>query len=332
MIRFEDISFVVQGPVDPAVTRRCLEEIRKHFPGSEIVLSTWEGSNLDGLDYDRVVLSTDPGAVESMAPGTPLIVRNNGNRQIISTKAGLKTVSRPFAAKIRSDLLLRGNSWLSVWEHFPKRLPDWRMFRERLIIGNLFARNPFRDVPKPFHPSDWFMFGLRQDLLLLWDVDLEPEPESSHWFRKHAYPAGVREGSDTRRYQAEQYLWKTLMQKFGAIAFDHLADASDENIRLTQLTFANNLTILDAQQFPLEIPRHGIPRRMWRYCCYTHKEWERLYQQYCCGKPVAAAVNRLLDVRHWAEGLYCFMPPQIRDSAWKVSTVGRQLMSSARAD
>ena len=55
-----DISLVVQGAVTP-VTKAVLNSLRAIFPGAELILSTWEGSALDGLSYDKAVLSPDPG-------------------------------------------------------------------------------------------------------------------------------------------------------------------------------------------------------------------------------------------------------------------------------
>ena len=57
----KDISVVVQGAVDKENTPRCLKSLRKHLPGAEVILSTWEGTNTDGLDYDVVLYNQDPG-------------------------------------------------------------------------------------------------------------------------------------------------------------------------------------------------------------------------------------------------------------------------------
>lgn len=59
----KDISVVVQGAVG-GYTPVCLASVRKHLPESEIVLSTWKGSNVEGLDYDVLVLSDDPGGFD----------------------------------------------------------------------------------------------------------------------------------------------------------------------------------------------------------------------------------------------------------------------------
>lgn len=50
-----DISVVVQGAIDPHLTPMCLQSIRKHLPGAEIILSTWQNSRVDGLNYDKLV-------------------------------------------------------------------------------------------------------------------------------------------------------------------------------------------------------------------------------------------------------------------------------------
>lgn len=336
---FDQISFVVQGPIERAVsgisgkptTQTCLESIRKWFPGSEIVLSTWNGSDVAGLTFDRHVESTDPGPVCITRPEVSPPIYNNDNRQILSTKAGLRAAGNRYALKVRSDIVVTGNQWLSCWDRYPGRVPEWRMFQERIVTANLFTRNPLRKVRKPFHPSDWFMFGLKEDLLLLWDIDPEPEPETSHWFRDRPTPRVLHDFTNTRRYLAEQYLWKTLMTKFGEISFDHFADASRENVRLTQLSFANNLIILDVEQLGFYLEKYGDPPRSFRYSCLSHREWERLYRQYCLGQKMGPVLNRLGDSQHLYEALYLSIPEPVRSCAYQLSTFRRQLAQPGRA-
>ena len=52
-IQNKDITIVVQGPVDPVNTPKCIASIRKYFKGSKIILSTWEGTDTYGLDFDE---------------------------------------------------------------------------------------------------------------------------------------------------------------------------------------------------------------------------------------------------------------------------------------
>jgi hypothetical protein len=329
-VSFEQISFVVQGPIDRSmfrpnqlpVTQACLESIRQWYPGSEIVLSTWEGAPVDDLTWDVLVRSEDPGGFNFIFPhqrGDPLA---NGNRQIVSTRNGLKSATREFAVKIRSDLVLTGNQWLHHWGRYPRRAGEWRIFADRLVTANLFTRNPVRDLRKPFHPSDWFHFGRREDLLLLWDIELEPEPESSSWFRTRPHPPEATDKTDMRRYFSEQYLWKTLLSKYGTIRFDHFAHATSENVRLTQLTFANNLIVLDVDQFPFVMQKYEGSLRSWRYSCISHREWLRLYREYCGGERISAALDRLTDATYMFESCYLAVPGSVRERAKKLLLSG----------
>lgn len=56
-----DISIVIQGAVDKINTPKCVKSLRKYFPGSQIIVSTWEGTNINALDADDFILSKDPG-------------------------------------------------------------------------------------------------------------------------------------------------------------------------------------------------------------------------------------------------------------------------------
>ncbi len=57
----KDISVVVQGPIfgrpgddyEKQITLHCLESIKKVLPESEIILSTWKGSEYRHLFYTK---------------------------------------------------------------------------------------------------------------------------------------------------------------------------------------------------------------------------------------------------------------------------------------
>ena len=52
IISSEEISVVVQGPLDKELTFECLSSIRKWLPGSEIILSSWQNSDTNELIYE----------------------------------------------------------------------------------------------------------------------------------------------------------------------------------------------------------------------------------------------------------------------------------------
>lgn len=92
IINSQDITVVVQGPIigkpddsfEEKHTQICLQSIRKYLPKAEIVLSTWEGSDVRGLDYDVLIENKDPG--KSMMGDFSI----NCFRQIVSSINGLK--------------------------------------------------------------------------------------------------------------------------------------------------------------------------------------------------------------------------------------------------
>ena len=170
-MNFEDISVVVQGPIigspeDPynkRLTYQCIESIRRHLPGAEIILSTWRGSSVKSLSHDILIENEDPGATIYYYR---LKLYNNINRQIVSTKSGLQHSTKKFAMKIRSDMILHGNDFLKYFKKYTKRSDEWKILQERVLICTIFSKNPKRIFPFPLHPSDWFFFS--EDIKVFW--------------------------------------------------------------------------------------------------------------------------------------------------------------------
>lgn len=61
MIPSEDISIIFQGAIHPIWTKIACKSAREHFSKATIILSTWEGSSVDGIEFDSVIFSKDPG-------------------------------------------------------------------------------------------------------------------------------------------------------------------------------------------------------------------------------------------------------------------------------
>jgi hypothetical protein len=312
-----DISFVVQGAIESSIspltgepiTRSCLRSLRQHHRGAELILSTWKDADVSGLDYDVLVRNDDPGAWNALRPECGEIKLDNTNRQIVSTKNGLYAATRKYAAKIRSDMIFQGSHWMQYLGRYPRRANEWRIFKERLITCSMWARDPRCPYSRqPLHPPDWVYLGLKEDVLLLWDIDLQAEPESSQWFADQGFepPLPPPAIPDVRRYSPEQYLWRTLLARYGPVCFEHRGDICDYNIRLTELSFANNLIILDLNQFPFVVHKYPLPLRPWfRYYRFlSHKEWERLYQQYCTDDSQSVWMSKAVDPDFYLKRAY----------------------------
>jgi hypothetical protein len=134
-----DITFVVQGPIIPDVTLSCLLSIRRNFPASPIILTTWKGHDASSLIFDELVYSDRPGFFYySDRAGER---QNNVNRQIVSTLAGLQRVKTEYVFKLRTDFSLSGSDFLSFWNTFSQVDPGYQVFHEKILACSYFTRN-----------------------------------------------------------------------------------------------------------------------------------------------------------------------------------------------
>ena len=268
MISSKEISIVVQGAVNTQ-TPECLKSIREYLPDAEIILATYIGSDINGLDYDEVVLVEDPGFY--LISDCPHSKKNNINRQILTTFNGLKTATRKYAFKLRSDFAMTGYGFLDYFDKFPKSDPDYKVFKHKILSPVFFAYNPHKR--HPFHPSDIAFFGLREDLLNLFDIPLMTKNESI------AYKV---DGYNCCQYAPEQYiLIKCLLKNGKDINCKHQRDVNDKNAIDSEKYIASNFIYLDWKQFSLNAPFHLKTLSYNNFGdVITHIEWQTLYKQH----------------------------------------------------
>lgn len=285
MTTFKDITVVVQGPVqtfqdraqEPGITEKCLKSIRHYLPGATIILSTWPGQELADLDYDELVVSADPGPNIRYykANGDPH--RFNNNRQIVSSREGLKRVQTKYAVKLRSDNYLTGNHFVALQKKFTDRCDECRFLQERVVVSNVFTRQYAKGYRVAFHLSDFFYFGLTEDLLALWDLDLlEDTPPPTEPVDRSNFPI-----------DCTQMFWLKALQRFDpSIQLHGLLDATPANLRLSDLCYANNLVIGSPEQIGLGLCQKflgtaRISRPRGKSAQWQHEEWLRVYHNHC---------------------------------------------------
>lgn len=286
---YSDISVVVQGPVqtltdrdqEEGITKKCIDSVRKHLPGAKIILSTWHNQDLSGLDYDELVLCNDPGRNirQYKKDGSPHYYNNN--RQIVSTSEGLKRVTTKYAVKLRSDNYLTSDSFVSLQKKFPKRCKQYKFLQERVVVANAFTRKYAKGHKVAFHLSDFFYFGLTEDLLSLWDLPLIPDFEKKeNQLSSPCYPNYI--------IDCTQLFWVLALQKFEpSIKLDHLLDNSHDKLVQSDMCYANNLIIASPEELGLGLGEkfsNGQVRisRDRGKCAHLHfNEWQALYKRYC---------------------------------------------------
>ena len=287
----KDISVIVQGPIigkpgegyEKQKTLHCLQSIKEVLPDAEIILSTWKGSDCSHLFYDKVIFNDDPGAI-SYNDYELKSVFNNTNRQIVSTYNGLKAASREYAIKIRGDFKLENASFLSLMHKFSE-VCKYRFFKHRILVPTYVSRDPEK-IPVLYHISDLFQVGYTQDLLDLWDIPLQPEPETTRAFPYNTLFINnpFRTNKYNMRFAAEQYIWYAFAKKKNLnLSLRYFCQTPVSIISASVLSIIDNFIIASPEQLGILIPE-SITNKFNTRFFYTNQKWNRLYFDFCIKK------------------------------------------------
>jgi len=116
----------------------------------------------------------------------------------------------------------------------------------------------------PFHPSDFFFFGLNQDIKTYFmDTPLVEEPYYSHYFKdpdklleKELAFDGV-----IYRYPPEQYFTLSCFKRhFSDIKMENYSDTTPENIKQSEIAIVNNFIILEYKQHGIYTNKHACSK------------------------------------------------------------------------
>lgn len=278
-----DMSFVVQGPVvkNCGKTDKCtyqlLKSIRKFFPKAQIVLSTWKGEDVSGLEYDVLVQSEQPEAVQIYY--SEQLHLFTVNHQILSTCEGLKKADRKYAVKVRSDLIFLNPNILKYagkYRGCDNKHSEWRLFTERVIT--LPTYNFRRGMSFPFSVADWIYAGLKTDLLDFFDI---PMLDMKGLI--------IRNGEDypylSDNIGAEQYYCVSFIRKhISEFGFWGWESTEKKYQRISEVFYGQNFVFLPAEKMGIKSQKTGFAG----YCAkpslssglYTYSEWKRLYNRF----------------------------------------------------
>lgn len=296
MIREEDISIVVQGPVlfeskfniSQETTKLVCQRARQLFPESEIILSTWENENTQGIVYDQLVLNEDPGATWFNYGDHQLL--NNCNRLIVSTRSGIAHATRKYVLKIRSDLFIGSKKFLYYFDQFPCADKTCQFVKNRILAFSLYSIKGHKTclftMRRPFHISDWAYFAYTEDLYNLYDIPLTEEPEFSRWFLMRCKPFFDIEPGRLWKMPPEQYVTSEFLKKYTTIHLEHTADASPPNLELSEKLLVNNFLVLDQTQFALISLKYMnfqiLFKPLLARTAIFYSTWLHDYYKYCC--------------------------------------------------
>jgi len=274
MIIKKDLTFVVQGAVG-LETGDVLKNIRRNFKESTIILSTWYGSNVDNLDYDQLVLSKDPGVYHKYFYDNE--IKNNINRQLISTFNGLKKVTTKYVIKTRTDNLFKNTNILHYLSKYRETNEKFQITKERiLVLSNLITINPKKIIKLALHPSDFIVAGLTEDIKEYFNIPLMNSSDLNY-FSENKKPKEWSSFKVIPRYTTEQYiLIQNLKKKNIQFKMDHALDLNGFNTKLTMDLFGDSFCLVPTFLAGLENIKHPINFKTKANHIFTFYEWKYL--------------------------------------------------------
>ncbi len=292
-ISTDEISVVIQGAIGgDDLTEQVVESARRHLPGCEVIVSTWEGQRELAVPVDQRIESEDPGAPWQIHEEWPA----NTNRLLRSTVAGLKACTRPYALKLRTDTPLSGTGFLVMFQRYPQRGSALRLLRDRIVVINFYCWNPDLRPFGLFSVADTVNFGRTEDLREVWDRPLDEEPENSTWFESHSRPDPDRAPWAGFRYTPEQLLWLGFVRKHVQVPFEHFNDVTPTSELVSELSIANNAIILERDQFGVELPKFAGREPLEPDALVSHEMWRELYERHCLTPPSPATLSTLAEL------------------------------------
>lgn len=271
----KDLSIVVSGPIlgteidQNEFTRKACATARKIFPRSEIILSTWNGSIVFGIDYDVLVESDDPGSN-----------KGNVNRQICSRRAGILKASRKYVLAIRSESEIKRTDFAEYIDKFESHGNDFQFLKHRIIIPATYpaCRGEL------FHLGDWYFLGYKDDLLKFWDLPYMDDTQFNNT-------------EDDLLYNPHRYLITAFTRKFYPLEFYKKKDITEENKMIYEKIVAENFVVTGFYEYGIESLKYPLSHKFMnklfhKEVGYTFNEWRELYNKYSGGsEKIKKSIN-----------------------------------------
>ncbi|WP_312141450.1 WavE lipopolysaccharide synthesis family protein [Pantoea septica] len=295
---FDDCAIVMQGPVtcgdqlDKNVISN-IRKVRKAVPSLRIIVSCWELSEKNLILFSKissyigfeVIYNKDPGGLLCFVRGAKYIC--NINRMLVSTKSALNIITEKYTIKFRTDSYISTNKILSVMKgyysdqaHILHRNKEHSVFRERILNGNLFARDAKGYLPYLFHPGDILLAGLTSDLNDLFKADLASQEIFQIAQRRYFYTM--------MKYVPEQYIWiECIKMVTGKVPFKGNQYFSNELISISESYFVNNFYLIENKEVDFYWPKHKSHyNNKGKFSIYNKNDWYRLYNIYILKYPI----------------------------------------------
>lgn len=153
------IDIVMQGPLC-SQTYEIAKQYSQHALVNKVIISTWD--TWGHIQDDGTVITIY--SPEIVNPGF-----GNRNRQLISSKNGIKYCTADIIVKTRTDQKLESDSIHRMYDYFiANNKIDVKFIDNSGPKGAIFVLGLFTKYP--FHPQDHLFWGWREDIIALFDI------------------------------------------------------------------------------------------------------------------------------------------------------------------
>ena len=228
---------------------------------------------------DKVALADHALPLPPIKVDTPKL--NNANLQIAAAQRGLGLAGGRYVLRVRSDLLFLDRDFLAQHrEAAGLRRSVATTFTQRVLISPLYTLNPYTLERMPLHFSDWFHFGLLEDVRRIWDVPPMTLADAMH-YRTHPHAPGsnARERLFNTRLGVEQHiLYHCFKRSFPALVLDHHNDRT--SIKLAMDILLDNFAIADLTRARCVFNKYSgeFTDHAKRFHCLTREDWLAMAQ------------------------------------------------------
>tara|TARA_Y100001968_G_C19412526_1_gene747118 strand:- start:915 stop:2168 length:1254 start_codon:yes stop_codon:yes gene_type:complete len=327
--KYSKTAIILQGPISKSLARGKIQEqlcnSKTHkselgikliklslerysifYPDSPKIISTWDTTDSDILEYLKYLASNLPNVYLLVSPLTSVnydSYKTPSNAQIHSTNAGIELARKigcEYILKSRTDMVFGADNFLDILHtlHLThnKFLPS--SLKGKIVVG---STNSF--MARPYCLSDMFSFGFLDDMKLMWDLPLAISREPIDKIELHlgTKPLDQRmepvlietlKGTvhDVSARKGENYIFSNLIRRTG---FDY-SDSMDNYMKW----IASSIIVVDNSILRIAWPKYKNTTMQYKYKSgiapiknfldtkfrmneWNYIEWLKIYNRYC---------------------------------------------------
>lgn len=179
--------------------------------------------------------------------------------------------------RIRSDAVFVDSRFVNFYFHnFRRTVGSRKILSQRVLVADVFTINPHTIERKAFHFSDWYHFGLRDDVVSLWDVGPMSFADSVYYeSNQHGSRTNSVDRALRARLSPEQHIVTGWLARAGLS--DLLENSGDLRfVDMSMEILRDNFIVADRQQCQLRFPKYRLDPLVRGFLCLSYSDWVSL--------------------------------------------------------